>query len=136
MSLARRILVVEDDPTLQEAMRRRLADRFEVATAPDLGAALRWLTSGVPDAVCIDLGLPYESGYELCEHIRRTPPLTRVPILVTSERSFPQDMAHAEDAGANVFLRKPFSMTLLAETIDELWAGPRSRRDVRRLRSW
>ena len=108
---------------------------FEVAIALDYRTAVRRLESGVPDVACIDLGLPNESGYELCEHIRRTLPLSHVPLVVTSERGFPQDMAQAEVAGANVFLRKPFGLDLLAETIEELLlAAPRSRREVRRLR--
>ncbi|HEY8040715.1 MAG TPA: response regulator [Polyangiaceae bacterium] len=115
------VLVVEDDPSLQEAMRRHLAGkRLEVATALDYQAALKWLASHTPALACIDLCLPTESGYELCEHFRRTPALSRVPILVTSERGFAEDMANAEEAGANAFLRKPFAMRLLAETVEEL----------------
>ncbi|MGH7297574.1 MAG: response regulator, partial [Polyangiaceae bacterium] len=75
------------------------------------------------------------SGYELCEYIRRTPSLTEVRVLVTSERAFPQDMAQAEEAGANVFLKKPFALDRLSEIIEDLISGPQSRRYVRRLRS-
>jgi two-component system chemotaxis response regulator CheY len=137
MAAARLVLLVEDDPSLLDAMGKRLErGEFEVAIALDYRTAVKRLEGRVPDVACIDLGLPNESGYELCEHIRRTLSLSQVPLVVTSERGFPQDMAQAEEAGANVFLRKPFGLDVLAETIEELLlAGPRSRRDVRRLRS-
>jgi len=115
------VLLVEDDPSLQDAMREYLASwQFEVATAFDYQSALRWLENRVPAVACIDLCLPNESGYELCEHFRRSPSLSHVPILVSSGRGLPEDMANAEEAGANVFLRKPFALRLLAETVEEL----------------
>jgi DNA-binding response OmpR family regulator len=137
MNAPRLVLVVEDDPALQDAIRRHLGRRrFEVTTALDYRTALLQLEVRTPDVACIDLGLPNESGYELCERIRWTSSISDVPIVVMSERGFPEDMAHAEEAGANAFLRKPFPLQLLAETVDDLLVGPReSRRDVRRLRS-
>jgi DNA-binding response OmpR family regulator len=129
-------LVVEDDPLLQRAMAKQLDKaKFQVLTAFDFDAAVRHLSALKPDVACIDLGLPSESGYELCEHIRGRPNLVWLPILVTSERSFPEDMAHAEDAGANAFLKKPFTMDRLLKYVLALLDGPQtSRPSVRRLR--
>jgi DNA-binding response OmpR family regulator len=135
--LPRAILVVEDDPALLAAMRRHLVTvGFEVLTATDYQAAISQLKTTLLHGVCIDLCLPNESGYELCEHIREEPALCFVPIMVTSERAFPEDMARAEEAGANAFLKKPFSMPVLAECVDMLIAGGAdSRPPIRRLRA-
>jgi DNA-binding response OmpR family regulator len=129
-------LVVEDDPTLQRAMLAQLeAEKFSVLAAYDYDTAVRHLSKSRPELVCVDLGLPSESGYEVCEHIRRQPGLISVPILVTSERSSPEDMAHAEEAGANAFLKKPFTMRRLVKYVVALLEGPNaSRPSVRRLR--
>jgi DNA-binding response OmpR family regulator len=129
-------LVVEDDPLLQREMAAHLERaNFQVLTAFDFDAAVRHLTRVTPDVACIDLSLPTESGYELCEHIRRHLLLEWLPILVTSERSFPEDMAHAEEAGANAFLTKPFTMFQLLKYVSALLDGPpASRPSVRRLR--
>jgi DNA-binding response OmpR family regulator len=129
-------LVVEDDPTLQRAMVKHLEKaKFQVLTAFDFDAAVRHLSALKPDVACIDLGLPSESGYELCEHIRGQAHLIWLPILVTSERSFPEDMAHAEEAGANAFLKKPFTMQRLLKYVSALLDGPpTSRPSMRRLR--
>lgn len=134
--VSRTVLVVEDDPVLQLAMARCLEEsKFTVLTALDYETATRRLKDLRPSLVCVDLALPRESGYELCEHIRRQPDLIYVPILVTSDRAFPEDMAHAEDAGANAFLKKPFPMKKLLKYVLALLEGPHSSRpSVRRLR--
>ena len=132
----RTALVVEDDPSLQLAMVKQLEKAgFQVLTALDFDAAVRHLSARTPDIACIDLGLPSESGYELCEQIRGQPHLAWLPIVVTSERCFPEDMAHAEEAGANAFLKKPFPMDRLLKYVSALLDGPpRSRPSICRLR--
>jgi DNA-binding response OmpR family regulator len=130
-------LIVEDDPVLQAAMVKQFTEqlRFRVLAAGDYQSAIRHLETSTPSIICVDLGLPAESGYELCEHVRRQIRFANVPILVSSERGFPEDMAHAEEAGANAFLRKPFTMKQLAKYVRALLYGPNaSRPSVRRLR--
>jgi DNA-binding response OmpR family regulator len=130
-------LIVEDDPDLQEAMAQHFGTAgFEVLSAIDYDGALRHLTSARPTIACIDIGLPSQSGYSLCEHIRARPELSRMPIIVTSERGFPEDMAHAEEAGANAFLKKPFRLPRLLEYVAILLDGPKGTRPgIRRLRA-
>jgi DNA-binding response OmpR family regulator len=132
----RTVLVVEDDPELQGAMAKCLEEaHFEVHRALDFESAVRILKQLRPTIACIDLGLPRESGLELCEYIRRQPELIYIPIVVTSERGFPEDMANAEEAGANAFLKKPFPMKKLLKYVLALLDGPNSSRpSVRRLR--
>lgn len=136
MTQKRTALVVEDDPTLQRPVVEHLeAEGFEVLAAANYDTAVRQLQACNPTVVLVDLGLPSESGYELCEHIRKQKQLLSVPILVMSERSFPEDMAHAEDAGANAFLKKPFTMKQLTKYVAALLDGRNaSRPSVRRLR--
>lgn len=127
MNARRHVLVVEDDPVLQRAMAHALEHaQFEVSTAFDYEGAVSWLRETRPTLVCVDLGLPRESGYELCEHIRTQQNLIGVPILVTSDHTFPEDMAHAEEAGANAFLKKPFTMPKLLTYVEALLDGPPS----------
>jgi DNA-binding response OmpR family regulator len=115
------VLIVEDDPVLLGAMRRGLEQGgFEVRTAFDCIKACRQLDGPPPDVVCIDLCLPDQSGYELCEYIRQTPACASVPILVMGEAAFPEHMAHAERSGGNAFLKKPFGLEALVRCIDSL----------------
>jgi DNA-binding response OmpR family regulator len=114
-------LVVEDDPEMQKAMAEQLSKMgFEVISALHYGAAVEHLGSAELDLVCVDLGLPTESGYELCEYIRGPLGLGAVPILVTNDSDYPEEMANAEVAGANAFLKKPFSSHDLARYVAAL----------------
>ncbi len=121
-SLARgTALVVEDDPRLLYAMSEQLQRMaFRVLRASHYDGAIHHLATREPDLACIDVGLPNKSGYELCEHIRRSLGLASLPIVMTSEYGCASDMAQAEDAGGNVFLMKPFSMRQLANCVDSL----------------
>jgi DNA-binding response OmpR family regulator len=136
VGVPRTILVVEDDPVLQRTMAKGLEDaKFIVKTALDYETAVGILKTLRPSLACIDLALPRQSGYELCEYIRKQPELIYVPIVVTSDRAFPEDMAHAEEAGANAFLKKPFAPDKLTKYVFALLDGPNSSRpSVRRLR--
>jgi len=129
-------LIVEDHPSLQQAMKKCLEEKaFDVLTALNYQSAVRVLESSQPSIVCVDLELPNESGYELCEYIRQKASVNKVPILVISDRGFPEDMAHAEEAGANAFLKKPFPMPRLEKYVNALLDGAyASRPSVRRLR--
>ena len=120
----RSALVVEDDPRLQQAMSNELARMdFHVLSASHYDGALRQLARIEPHVVCIDVGLPNKSGYELCEHIRGPLGLATLPILMTSERGSSADKAHAEEAGGNAFLRKPFSMRHFNQCVESLAHG-------------
>jgi DNA-binding response OmpR family regulator len=119
----RTALVVEDDPKLLRAMRSQLRQMgLDVLEAGHYDAAASHLTAAHVDLVCIDVGLPNKSGYELCEHIRGSLRLAELPILMTSEHGNSGDMAQAENAGGNAFLHKPFSMRQLAQCIESLFA--------------
>jgi DNA-binding response OmpR family regulator len=111
-TMKRLVLIVEDDPDLQGSMVAELERmNFEVLSALHYDAAIQQLTTAQrPRLVCVDLELPTRSGYELCEYIRGPLGRASVPILVTSDSGFPEDMACAEEAGADAFLKKPFSM--------------------------
>jgi DNA-binding response OmpR family regulator len=132
----RTILLVEDNPPEREAIRRVLVGQeFRVDATADYHGAVTLLADRVPNLVCVDLTLPRESGLDLCEHIRQDARLRVVPILVMSERSSPEDMANAEYAGANAFLKKPFTRERLLKYVIALLDGPHaSRPSVRRLR--
>ncbi|MDP9000431.1 MAG: response regulator [Myxococcota bacterium] len=128
--------MVEDHPTQREAIRRCLVEKnFDVQIAADYHGAIKVLADCIPDLLCLDMTLPRESGLELCEYIRADDRLRFVPILVISDRSSPEDMANAEDAGANAFLKKPFTRDRLLKYVAVLLDGPHaSSPSVRRLR--
>jgi CheY-like chemotaxis protein len=68
----------------------------------------------LPGLVLLDLNLPYWSGFEVLEWIRQQPQLRRLPVVVFTSSSRPDDIARAYDAGANAYLVKPNALADLA----------------------
>ncbi|NUW45749.1 response regulator [Nonomuraea rhodomycinica] len=110
-----RVLVVDDEPQLLRALRINLVARhYEVATAPDGGAALRQAAEFHPDLVLLDLGLPDLDGLDVIHGLRGW---TTVPIIVLTGRYAHQDKIEALDAGADDYVTKPFDMEELLARI-------------------
>ncbi len=129
-------VLVEDLPSLRETVARYLRTiGLRVEEASDYHSAVKVLATCMPHLICLDVTLPRESGFELCEHIRGDSRLAWVPILVMSERASPEDMAYAEQVGANAYLKKPFTRVKFEKYVSALLDGPNaSRPSVRRLR--
>ena len=78
----------------------------------------------LPGLVLLDLNLPYWSGFEVLEWIRGQPELRRLPVLVYTSSSRPDDIARAYDSGANGYLVKPSALadlTALALALRDFW---------------
>ena len=107
------ILIVEDDRPVRNLITLALQQReYITQTAANGAAALLAATSGSPDILILDLGLPDMDGVEI---IRKVRSWSTLPIIVVSSRSDEADKIDALDAGADDYLTKPFS-------VDELLA--------------
>jgi CheY-like chemotaxis protein len=125
------VLVVDERPADCNATVRHLSQAgLFVVTARDYKSAVRALERVTPDVVCIDLALPTYSGYALCDFIRTRPATFFLPILVTADRAWLGDLSTAERAGANAFLRKPFTRAALIKSVSALLGGPQPTRRV------
>ncbi|HMD52344.1 MAG TPA: response regulator transcription factor, partial [Solirubrobacteraceae bacterium] len=105
-SRAPRILVVEDDEDIAQALQRSLRmEGYEVRTAPDGEAGLDQVRSFAPDLVILDLGLPRVDGLEVARVLRSD---DDVPILILTARDALESRVEGLDAGADDYLVKPF----------------------------
>jgi two-component system, OmpR family, response regulator MprA len=101
-----RILVVEDDAEITDALRRSLRhEGYEVRTAGDGVEALDAAAQFIPDLVVLDLGLPRLDGIEVCKQLRAD---GDVPILILTARTETDDRVTGLDSGADDYLVKPF----------------------------
>jgi len=113
-----RILVVDDDRAVRDALRRALTlAGYEVTPAADGEEALEQIARSVPDAVVLDVGLPGPDGLEVCRRVRMLG--NRVPILMLTARDAVADRIDGLDGGADDYMVKPFD-------VDELKARLRA----------
>jgi two-component system response regulator MprA len=114
-----RLLVVDDDRALRDVLRRALTlAGYEVRLSESGAGALAEVTSGVPDAVVLDIGLPDIDGLEVCRLLRREG--NRVPVLMLTARDAVADRIDGLDAGADDYLVKPFDVDELKARIRAL----------------
>ena len=103
-----RILVVEDEPTINQAVTDRLrAEGFVVDQAHDGPTAVSTFDAVAPDLVVLDVMLPGFDGLEVCRRIQATRP---VPVLMLTARDDETDLLVGLGVGADDYVTKPFSM--------------------------
>jgi two-component system response regulator MprA len=114
-----RILVVDDDRSVRDALRRALTlAGYEVEGVEDGKQALTRLSTSAPDAVVLDVGLPEVDGLEVARRLREAG--DRTPILMLTARDAISDRIDGLDAGADDYLVKPFDLGELKARIRAL----------------
>jgi two-component system response regulator MprA len=104
-----RVLVVDDDPRILEALRRALTLKgFGVSTAEGGQAALSLLGLGAPDVLVLDVAMPDVDGIEVCRRLREAG--DRTPVLMLTARDAIADRVIGLEAGADDYLVKPFAL--------------------------
>jgi two-component system response regulator RegX3 len=117
-SIARTILLVEDEPTLRETLAYNLEqDGYRVITAADGREALQRFRAQPPDLLILDLMLPELSGMEVCRIVRQS---SDVPILMLTARDSEIDKVVGLEVGADDYVTKPFSLRELQARIRAL----------------
>jgi two-component system, OmpR family, response regulator MprA len=104
-----RVLIVDDDRSLREALRRALLlGGYETVSAATGQEALTQVADAAPDALVLDIGLPDLDGLEVCRRLRADG--NRVPVLILTARDAIEDRIGGLDAGADDYLVKPFDV--------------------------
>jgi two-component system response regulator MprA len=119
MSSQPRILVVDDEPAVQQALERAFAlERYDVQLAGDGTAALEAISRARFDAIVLDVMMPGLSGIEVCKRMRASG--DRSPILMLTARDAIDDRVAGLDAGADDYLVKPFALRELLARVRAL----------------
>ena len=117
-----RLLVVDDDPFIRRLVVTTLQDvsRFTIAEAADGETALTVAEADLPEVVLLDVDMPGLDGVEVCRRLRADPAtsLATIVMLTASHGDAVRDAA--EQAGADLFLTKPFSPLQLLRLVDRL----------------
>ncbi len=120
-ALSRLILVVEDVVAEQKLMMALLQrSGYKVVGQASAEAAWDWLTShGSPALVVADIGLPGESGLDLCRRIRAHPEWHQLPVVICSCRDREADRFWAQKQGATDYLTKPYTLQQLLQMVQK-----------------
>jgi DNA-binding response OmpR family regulator len=124
--MAERILVVDDEPAIVDAVAYALrSEGFDVESRADGEGALETALEQRYDLLILDLRLPGLSGIEVCRRVRAA---SEVPILILSARDAEVDRVLGLEAGADDYVTKPFSLTELVSRVRAIFR----RRDLDR----
>jgi response regulator RpfG family c-di-GMP phosphodiesterase len=118
-----RILLVDDDPALRMLLRTtfEVAD-VDVVEAEDAAAARREIRRAKPSVIVLDVNMPVTSGLELCRELKDDPDWREIPVVLLTG-SEGGTHAAAKQAGADAFVRKPFSPLELLSVAERLAGG-------------
>lgn len=108
--MAANILVVEDEPAIQELLAINLEHAgHRVSLAPNAEAARRMVDDALPDLIVLDWMLPGQSGVQFARALRQDERTRQVPIIMLTARGQEQDKVLGLEAGADDYVTKPFS---------------------------
>lgn len=118
----KRVLLVDDDREIVESMRIALeSNGYEILIARDGNQGLVMVERDNPDLVILDMMMPKRSGFLVLEKVRRTRPVPLRVIMVTANEGS-RHKAYAEMLGVDDYIRKPFAMDRLLDSVDRLLA--------------
>jgi len=123
-SMGRKVLLIEDEANIAEAIRFLLArEGWQVQVHADGADAVDVIRASAPDLVILDVMLPGKSGMDVLQELRENGPLQALPVLMLTARGQSRDREMAEAAGASRFMTKPFSNAEVLTAVRDLVAG-------------
>jgi two-component system phosphate regulon response regulator PhoB len=118
------ILIVEDHPTMREAMRLILEhEGFEIREATDGQVALSMVREHPPDLMFLDLNIPGASGADVLTELKSDPATRDVRVIIVTATG-EEGREFVVSLGADEYFTKPFSPTALLRTVERVLEGP------------
>ena len=120
-----RVLLVDDDAEIIESMRTVLESKgYEILVARDGNQGLLMAERENPDLVVLDMMMPKRSGFLVLERLRRSHPVPMRVIMITANEGS-RHRAYAEMLGVDDYIRKPFAMDRLLDSVQRLIGAAR-----------
>ncbi|MDB5270804.1 MAG: hypothetical protein JWP58_3844 [Hymenobacter sp.] len=127
------ILVIEDNTEVNDYLMRKLGGSYRVQSATDGHTGFRLATELIPDLVVCDVMMPGLSGLEVVARLRADWRTSHIPVVLLTARGAAEQQLEGVQAGADLYLTKPFNPTFLLESVRTLLANrARQREHVRR----
>lgn len=120
-----KVLIADDEPSLRTLLRAVISseDGYEIDEAKDGDEVLVKIKTYQPDILILDVMMPGQSGFEVCEKIKKTEELKDIVIIILTAKGQSTDRDWAKSVGADFFFSKPFSPLELLEVIKKIAQG-------------
>lgn len=119
--IKKKILVVEDEEALLKLQSILLTIRgYEVEGVMDGQAALEAVATMKPDLIMLDIMLPKIDGLEVCRQVKANEATRHIPVIMLTAKKSKEDLVMGEQAGADLYITKPYKSSMIIETIKRL----------------
>jgi CheY-like chemotaxis protein len=119
------LLLADDSVTIQRVIELTFADEdINVVAVSDGDQAIARLDTMPPDIVLVDVGMPGRSGYDVADHVKHTPHLSHIPVVLLTGAFEPVDEVKANAIGCDGVLAKPFEPQNIISRVKELLGKP------------
>ncbi|GGG33559.1 sensor histidine kinase [Hymenobacter glacieicola] len=123
------VLVIEDNPEVNAFLTQKLRPHFQVSTATDGATGLRLAAETIPDLIVCDVMLPALSGLEVVAQLKADWRTSHIPVVLLTARNAPEQQVEGVQAGADLYLTKPFNPTFLLESLRTLLSNREKQRE-------
>ena len=107
--MAKKILIVEDEATLNKAIADFLeAEEFEVVSALDGAQGIEMAKKELPDLILLDIILPQKDGYEVLDELKKDETTKNIPVILLTNLESQEDIVKAFEKGATTYLVKSY----------------------------
>ncbi|MBI4619448.1 MAG: response regulator [Desulfobacterales bacterium] len=119
--MAKKVLICDDDACIIESLSYVVKkEGYEVITAEDGEDALKKAKKTRPDLIFLDVMMPYKTGFEVCEELRKDSATEGVYIIMLTAKGEESDEARGKEVGVNEYITKPFSPRKLRARLREI----------------
>ena len=123
------VLVIEDNEEVRNFLVQKLKPHFQVSTAADGATGLRLAGDAIPDVIVCDVTLPELSGLEVAAALKRDWRTSHIPLVLLTAQGAPEQQIAGVQAGADLYLTKPFNPTFLLESLRTLLRNREQQRE-------
>jgi DNA-binding response OmpR family regulator len=113
------VMIIEDETDAAEMFAEMMrVNGFRVIKMFSSGHAISLIEQEKPDLIILDVMMPDISGLEVLRYMRRDPHLEKIPVIIVSAKSMPNDIKIGMEAGASMYLTKPVGFLELKQAVE------------------
>ncbi|WP_188460089.1 two-component regulator propeller domain-containing protein [Marivirga lumbricoides] len=116
----RTLLIIEDNLELRNYLIEELRSDYKVLNAEEGQEGLKKAKKYMPDVIITDVIMPNMNGYEFCNQLKGDLNTSHIPVLMLTAKAMPEDWVEGLEAGADVYLNKPFDMNIMKSHLKQL----------------